>query len=114
MGDGQHVWASAEWILMVRNCLVREEQREDLVVLLSGVPERWYKPNAMFSFGPAPTIFGPISLSVSSRGNRLDVRWNARWRGGEPRVEVRLPGYPPVEAEPGRGSIEVPVREEGT
>ncbi|MDX1698026.1 MAG: hypothetical protein R3308_07040, partial [Thiohalobacterales bacterium] len=25
MGDGQHVWAAAEWLLMLRNCFVREE-----------------------------------------------------------------------------------------
>jgi len=25
MGDGQHVWAAAEWVLMMRNCFVREE-----------------------------------------------------------------------------------------
>ncbi|MFT5313422.1 MAG: hypothetical protein ACI8Z9_001915, partial [Paraglaciecola sp.] len=31
MGDGQHVWAAAEWILMLRFCFVREE--EDCLVL---------------------------------------------------------------------------------
>ncbi len=25
MGDGHHVWASAEWVVMQRNCFVREE-----------------------------------------------------------------------------------------
>ena len=25
MGDGQHVWAAAEWIIMVRNLFIREE-----------------------------------------------------------------------------------------
>jgi len=112
MGDGQHVWASAEWSIMMRNCIVREEEKEGILILLSGVPERWYKPGSMFSYGPAPTTFGPISLSISSRGNRLAIRWDAQWRGREPRVQVRLPGYPPVEAEPGSDSIELPVREE--
>ena len=112
MGDGQHVWASAEWSIMMRNCIVREEEKEGLLILLSGVPERWYKPDCMFSYGPAPTTFGPISLSISSRGNRLAIRWDAQWRGREPRVQVRLPGYPPVEAEPASHSIELPVREE--
>ncbi|MFP5344729.1 MAG: hypothetical protein ACLGGU_03675, partial [Gammaproteobacteria bacterium] len=31
MGDGQHVWAAAEWVLMIRNCFVREE--EDRLIL---------------------------------------------------------------------------------
>jgi hypothetical protein len=110
MGDGQHVWASAEWILMARNCLIREEETQGLLILLSGVPERWYKPSSMFSFGPAPTTFGPVSLFVSSRKNRLTVRWSAQWRQREPRIELRLPWYSPVEAEPGSDSIELPVR----
>ncbi|MFW6147642.1 MAG: hypothetical protein ACOC6B_04535 [Thermodesulfobacteriota bacterium] len=109
MGDGQHVWASAEWILMARNCLVREEEDSSLLVILSGVTELWYKPPSLFSFGPAPTIYGPISISVSSRENRLAVRWTAQWRGKEPRIQVRLPGHPPVEATPGSDSIEVPL-----
>jgi len=25
MGDGQHVWAAAEWLMIVRHCFVREE-----------------------------------------------------------------------------------------
>jgi GH15 family glucan-1,4-alpha-glucosidase len=25
MGDGQHVWAAAEWVLMIRNCFVRKK-----------------------------------------------------------------------------------------
>src|SRR6185503_7644675 len=36
MGDGEHVWAAAEWILLMRNCFVREEG--DSLVVGSGIP----------------------------------------------------------------------------
>jgi len=108
MGDGQHVWASAEWILMARNCLVREEEASGLLILLSGVPEAWCKPSSTFSFGPAPTTYGPVSLSVSAHKNKIAVRWRAQWRGKEPRIEVRLPGRAAVQAQPGSDSIELP------
>jgi GH15 family glucan-1,4-alpha-glucosidase len=35
MGDGQHVWAAAEWVLMLRNCFVREEGNG--LILCSGM-----------------------------------------------------------------------------
>ena len=38
MGDGQHVWAAAEWVLMIRNCFAREE--DDHLILCSGIPAR--------------------------------------------------------------------------
>ena len=44
MGDGQHVWASAEWVMIMRNMFVREEQAEGLLILCSGIPQEWLKP----------------------------------------------------------------------
>jgi hypothetical protein len=41
MGDGQHVWAAAEWLLMLRNCFVREEPAADGLILASGIPQAW-------------------------------------------------------------------------
>ena len=40
MGEGKHSWASAEWVLMLRNCFVREEADTKLI-LCSGIPEAW-------------------------------------------------------------------------
>src|SRR5262249_13622410 len=42
MGDGQHLWAAAEWVLMMRNLFVREES--DRLILGSGVPLAWLTP----------------------------------------------------------------------
>ncbi|MBW4934039.1 hypothetical protein [Marinobacter sp. F4206] len=91
MGDGHHVWASAEWVLMVRNCFVREEGER--LILCAGVPERWLEQDRPIRFGPAPTGFGTISITIQPRrGAAPDVTWNGRWHGEEPVVEVRLPG----------------------
>ena len=55
MGDGQHIWAAAEWALMIRNCFVREE--EDGLVIGSGVPADWWQENGA-EFGPTPDAMG--------------------------------------------------------
>ena len=39
MGDGQHIWAAAQWLLMVRNCFVCDEGKR--IVLASGIPQEW-------------------------------------------------------------------------
>jgi hypothetical protein len=92
MGDGHHVWASAEWVLMIRNMFVREEGAG--LILCSGVPARWLKQDEPVLFGPAPTEFGTISLSISSRsGNEVLVTWNVQWRIRPRMLEIRLPGF---------------------
>lgn len=109
MGDGQHVWAAAEWVLMLRHCLVREEG--DALVLGAGVARRWLAPDAAISFGPAPTAFGPLSLHIelNRETSRVSVRWTGRWHGHPPRVEVRLPWLEPVVCAQGEHSVELPV-----
>lgn len=92
MGDGHHVWASAEWVLMVRNCFVREEG--DRLILCAGVPERWLEQEAPIRFGPAPTGFGTITVTIQPHpGAPPEVTWTGSWHREEPTVEVRLPGW---------------------
>ncbi len=107
MGDGQHVWAAAEWLLMIRYCFVREE--DGGLILCQGVPRRWLASAAGARFGPAPTAFGPVSISVSrDAGNgRVLVAWNGAWHVRPPRVEIRLPGFSPVLTAPGASSAEL-------
>ena len=65
MGDGHHVWASAEWVLMIRNCFVREEG--DRLILCSGLPIRWLETSETIRFGPTSTPYGPITVYVNPR-----------------------------------------------
>jgi hypothetical protein len=103
MGDGQHAWASAEWVLMIRNMFVREE--EERLVLASGILPEWLEMEGPISLGPAPTSFGEVRVEIVRRGRRAEVRWGGSWRGVPPRVEVRLPGFAAVEAPAGQGSM---------
>ena len=111
MGDGQHVWAAAEWVLMVRNCFVREER--DRLVLASGVPRRWVDSGTAISFGPAPTFFGALSLNIMLEGadnnRRVRIDWHGDWHGEAPPIEVRLPGFGTVESKPGQEFVVLPV-----
>lgn len=90
MGDGQHVWAAAEWMMMVRNCFVREEK--DRLILFSGIPEAWLESQEEISFGPAPTKFGPVQLSLKPAGKKVRLRWSGQWFTKEPTMEVRFCG----------------------
>jgi len=98
MGDGQHAWAAAEWLLMMRNCFVREEG--DRLILASGVPAAWLEQQQSLSFGPTPTPWGPVSLTIAPEKDRISVAWQGAWRGDPPTIEVRLPGFDPVTAKP--------------
>ena len=103
MGDGHHVWAAAEWLLMVRNCMLREEA--GTLVLCSGLPERWLADAQPISFGPAPTAFGPVTITVTAQADgRLRVAWDGDWRGAAPAIEIRPPGFAAVSA-PADGNL---------
>ncbi|HKL27498.1 MAG TPA: hypothetical protein VJ910_14840 [Desulfuromonadales bacterium] len=91
MGDGQHGWAAAEWVMMVRNMFVREE--EDRLVLGSGVFPEWLESRETLSFGPAPTKWGPVTLRLLKSEGDLLLELDADWRGEPPELEARLPGY---------------------
>lgn len=109
MGDGQHSWAAAEWILMIRNCFVREEG--DRLILGAGVAPQWLEGSETLSFGPAPTPFGTIEVSVESMpvesGEKVLVTWQAQWHGEPPPIEVRLPGFVARTVSAGEHSIEM-------
>jgi len=103
MGDGHHAWASAEWVLMIRNMFLREEG--DRLVLASGILPEWLGQDAPISFGPAPTSFGEVRVEILRRGSRATVQWSGAWRESPSRIEVRLPGFAAVDAPPRRGSV---------
>ncbi|HEX2853899.1 MAG TPA: hypothetical protein VHO24_11725 [Opitutaceae bacterium] len=94
MGDGEHIWAAAEWALMVRNCFVREEA--GALVVGSGVRPEWWRDEAC-SFGPTLTPFGAVTLTIRPGGEGAHVTIDGQWRGPRPRLEVNLPGFAPQE-----------------
>jgi hypothetical protein len=94
MGDGNHVWAAAEWIIMIRNCMVREEQ--DRLFIASGILPEWLAQYEPITFGPAPTSFGNVSVSVIPSEKHIEVSWNGIWRQEPPGIVIHLPGHDPV------------------
>lgn len=86
MGDGQHAWASAEWVMMIRNLFVREEAQS--LILCSGVPRSWLKEQQPLSFGPTLTRFGPCRVILEPQHHGIDVRWEADWRTPPEHIDV--------------------------
>lgn len=108
MGDGQHVWAAAEWVLMVRNCFVREE--EEKLILCSGIPVAWLAAGTEAALGPTFTRFGSIQIGIKTEGGKIKIQWAGHWHHGkEPAIEVCLFGHAPVRIKPGENSIEIPT-----
>jgi len=105
MGDGHHAWASAEWVLMIRNCFVREEQ--DRLILASGISPEWLANRSPLRLGPTLTPWGSIMVTIISGEERVVVSWDAAWREMAPCVEVRLPGHEAIVARPGQSAIEL-------
>ena len=105
MGDGQHVWAAAEWVLMMRNCFVREE--DERLILCSGISQVWLEKKQMMSFGPAPTRFGDIQISIRHQGENILVEWQGKWFTKEPVIDIQLSGFKSVRVLPGTNSFEL-------
>jgi hypothetical protein len=94
MGDGQHVWAASEWILMVRNCLIREDDNK--LILCSGITEEWRNSRDNIYFEKVPTEFGSVSLKMEFNKNEITVSYSAKWHQKTPKVEICLPGFKAV------------------
>ncbi|MBF0385474.1 MAG: hypothetical protein HQL27_06340 [Candidatus Omnitrophica bacterium] len=108
MGDGQHVWAAAEWVLMIRNCFVREE--ENRLILCSGIPRIWLDKDQTIYFGPAPTSFGDIRITIKPQGQKVLIEWKGNWFVNEPPIDIQLPGFGKIITSPGNHCVELKMR----
>jgi len=94
MGDGHHAWAAAEWVCMMRYCFIREEEGE--LILGSGLLPEWLDSGESLFFGPAPTLFGTMSITIPEfdlNANSIEVKWEAAWHDAAPPLELRIPGF---------------------
>ena len=89
MGDGQHVWAAAEWILMMRSLFLREDN--ETLVLCSGIPPAWYAMRRDMRFGPTITQYGSITIKIKWHGTQATIRWEASFDTQEIPVIIHLP-----------------------
>ena len=105
MGDGQHAWAAAEWIIMLRNCFVREES--NYLILCAGIPSQWLKEYKDLYFGPAYTSFGIIKIWVKPRADKITVCWECAWHQKPKKIEVQIIEYSSVTTSPNSNSVEI-------
>jgi hypothetical protein len=101
MGDGQHGWAAAEWVAMVRNSFMQEEGNR--LVLGRGLGMPWLAAGRRTAFGPTPTAFGTVEVELRPARDRLEVSWQARWRMPPAVVELNIPGWQSQQVEPDAG-----------
>ncbi|MBN2484231.1 MAG: hypothetical protein JXD21_08545 [Candidatus Omnitrophica bacterium] len=109
MGDGEHVWAVAEWVMMIRNCFIRGERARNKLILLAGIPPQWFKSPGKFSLGPVWTSYGKAEIKAESDGRCVRVHFKREWHGISPAVEIHLRGYPVRAVGETEETIEIPL-----
>lgn len=105
MGDGHHGWASAEWVMMIRNCFIREEK--GALIIGSGLLPAWLRPGQTLFFGPTLTRFGSAAVKLHADKHHCRVDLQCHWNGEAPRLLIKLPGFEEKEM---RTSSELMIR----
>jgi hypothetical protein len=98
-GDMPHNWASAEFIRLIRHCLILERDQE--LHLLEGLPTTWTQPGRTTRLTQIPTSFGPVSLTleVAATGKTARLTCDPPQRDPVSAVVVHLENF----ARPVRG-----------
>jgi hypothetical protein len=99
MGDGQHGWAAAEWVMMLRNMFVLEEGHE--LIIGSGLFPEWLQAGQPLRFGPTLTPYGPVSVDIRPETSGVRAQVDVQGQSAPGRIEVRIPGCTPAEIQPG-------------
>jgi len=84
-----HLWAAGQYVILLRNMLVREEGEE--LHLTSAVPLGWLAPGQALQVEEAPTRFGPVSLEVQARPGELHLRLVPPRRNPPARIVWHVP-----------------------
>ncbi len=89
MGDGQHGWAAAEWVLMMRALFVREEPGK--LIVGSGLFPEWLESESPLRYGPTATRFGDVAIDIDPAGRKPKARVQGRWHDSQPEVIIDMP-----------------------
>lgn len=103
MGDGEHIWAAAEWLMLIRNLFVREEGER--LVLGAGLNPAWLAASEV-ALGRTLTPHGPVGVRFRSEAAGVRVVLDAAWRGPAPALEFQVPGCTPLKVAPGDARTE--------
>jgi len=94
MGDGQHGWAAAEWLMAMRNLFIIETNDE--LILGQGIKPEWFQETNHIGFGPTTTRWGPLTLKLQCEPG--SANWTLRLETQPqtrvlPKTTVRIPGF---------------------
>lgn len=106
MGDGQHGWAAAEWLLCMCAMFVYEEG--DSLVVCAGIPEQWFYGDTELRCGPVLTIFGAVTVFVKPGAEQIIVEWESCWRKQPAHIIVRTPEGNQITISAQESSVDVP------
>lgn len=113
MGDGQHIWAASEWLMLVRNLFVREELTGGpALVLGAGIKPAWWRTAdgpRVVEFGPTLTPHGPVTVRLARDATGARLLVEAAWRDAPPWRELRVPGCAPVSVPAGDPRQDFPL-----
>lgn len=86
-----HGWFSAEYIVLLRNMLLREQGND--LHLLSVLSPAWTRPGDHIDVSNAPTLFGPVSLHATFRSGGMTLMLQPKFHAAPGQVVVHLPWY---------------------
>lgn len=98
MGDGQHVWAAAEWLMIIKNIFIREETNFDIVYLCSGIIRDHLLTCKTMSIGPVISRYGTFNISIQKHTDFVEVHHSCiPGKKAVRAVYVSLCNLPPVQ-----------------
>ncbi|PKO19365.1 hypothetical protein CVU37_04015 [candidate division BRC1 bacterium HGW-BRC1-1] len=89
MGDGHHGWAAAEWLLLVRNLIIHEQ--DQVLHITPLLPAEWCHPGKRVAINRAPTAFGVVSVLVEFEENEEFLTIEADWHTPPTEIHWHLP-----------------------
>lgn len=85
-----HGWFAAEYAMLVRNMLIREDGDE--LVLMSAISPAWLKPGEAIAVHDAPTTFGKVDFTLRPTDAGARLEWHADVPEGT-RIKWPLPEW---------------------
>lgn len=92
MGDGQHGWAAAEWVMLLRNMFVFEE--DNRLYIGKGIRPEWLLAGVETAFGPTLTPYGSVRVTVKCDEEGVEAGLTGDWyEVPRPEIVVTVPGW---------------------
>ncbi|MBX7245832.1 MAG: hypothetical protein K1X53_10055 [Candidatus Sumerlaeaceae bacterium] len=88
-GEGHHGPANAQWVLLLRNLILRENQ--DVLEVTPFLPPEWQKADQHVGISNAPTNFGMVTVRADFHDNSAALTLEARWRVPPREIHWHLP-----------------------